>query len=111
MWILVVLTCTFFACVALGQEESNQAVDLIASLDAAKETPEGYHALCAAAYALLADETDEPNQARLETYRDEHLKKSNVEIAMYMEPLFREMLEEKRITLSDLKNMAQECEL
>ncbi len=111
MRILVVLACMFFAGIAEGQEESSQAVDLIANLDATKETPEGYHALCAAAFGLLADEADGPNQARLETYRDEHLKKSNAEIAMYLEAFFREDLEEKRITLSDLKDMTQECEL
>ena len=92
---------------------ADEPVDLIAGLEDAEATPKTYHAMCAAAYALLAEDTsgNRPYQAQLDTYTVEHGKKTDFEVIGLMEGIFRTLMEENRISLTDLNGLADNCEL
>ena len=92
---------------------ANEPVNLIAALEKAAATPKTYHAMCAAAYALLAADAsgNRPYQAQLDTYVVEHEKKTDFETAMFMSGMFSTLLEENRISSTDLKSLADKCEL
>ena len=92
---------------------ADEPVDLIAALEAAEPTPKIYHAMCAAAFGLLAQDASDnrPYQAQLDTYTVEHGKKTDFDAIVVMENSFRILLEENRISSSDLKSLADKCEL
>lgn len=92
---------------------ADEPVDLIAALEEAAATPKTYHAMCAAAYALLAADAsgNRPYQAQLDTYAVEHGKKTDFEDAALMADIFSTLLEENRTSSTDLKSLADKCEL
>lgn len=92
---------------------ADEPIDLVANLDDAAASPKTYHAMCAAAYALLAADAsgNRPYQAQLDTYAVEHDKKTETALSMFMTSAFQTLLDEGQISAVDLNNLADKCKL
>ena len=90
---------------------SDEQRDLLADLEEAKSSPELYHAMCAAANAILGKTATGSYQAQLDTYTVEHMKKTDINLAAMVTGAFEVALEDGRISTSDLRDLATKCEL